>query len=650
MRRILLLFALGWLLAAQTPALTIGAIQGGAAESPYLNRFVTFRGVVVGGYEDQNTRGDVYYTLFVQSLPGESDGDPATSDGIAVFLGREPRRDVELGDVVRVGGKVTEFYGLTEIDDRGLTVTVEDRIPLPTPAPLDPPADNAAAAAAFEALEGMRVSLGEAVVAGPTHTGCGFAVVGAAGASSLPLIRRADSDPTGQAVPVLYPSDLDCADIPQVTTGDRIDGIAGALTYNFDQFKIVLDGAGELEITPSPRPAMPAPPILQGQQFSVATLNTEDMFDTVRDTADDGEPRPAAEEVAARQAKLSAQIAGPLGCPTLLALQEVEHEALLRDLAAALAPACGFTYTVSHRDSPDTRGIDTALLSDPRRVRVGNVALRRTCSPVPTGLADASITCPAGEEPLFGRPPLEVEATIDGQPVVIWVNHFKSKRDGEIDTALARIQQAVYLNGLASERLAADADARLIALGDFNDTELSPALTLLTEPAEGGRFANALSTVPPAQRYTYNFGGVGELIDGILLSPALAAEVSAATIVHLNADYPVGLRLDTAPERLPFRASDHDPALVVFGRAPATPTPAPTTTPPAAIASPTATAVVPPPPLPTATPAPMPTAALATAPSPAAARGPGPVAIAAGVTTVALIAVVGLLALRRGRR
>jgi len=651
MRRILLLLGLGWLLAAQAPALTIGAIQGDAAESPYLNRFVTFHGVVVGRYEDQNTRGDVYYTLFVQSLPGESDGDPATADGIAVFLGREPRRDVELGDVVRVGGKVTEFYGLTEIDDRGLTVTVEDRIPLPAPAPLDPPAGNAAAAAVLEALEGMRVSLGEAVVAGPTHTGCGFAVVGAvvAGASPLPLIRRAGSDPTGQAMPVLYPSDLDCDDIPQVTTGDRIEGIAGALTYNFDQFKIVIDGADELEITPSPRPPVPEPPTLQGPQFSVATLNTEDTFDTVRDTTDDGEPRPAAEEVAARQAKLAAQIAGPLGCPTLLALQEVEHEALLRDLAAALAPACGFTYTVSHRDSPDARGIDTALLSDPRRVRVGAVALRPACSPVPTGLIDASITCPPGEEPLFGRPPLEVEATIDGQPAVIWVNHFKSKRDGEIDTALARIQQAVYLNGLAGERLMADDGAWLIALGDFNDTELSPALTLLTDTAAGGHFANALSAVPPAQRYTYNFGGVGELIDGVLLSPALAAEISAATIVHLNADYPVGLRLDTTPERLPFRASDHDPALVVVGRAPATPAPAPTTTSPAATAPPTATSAAPPTPIPTATPAPAPTHTPTAAPSPPAARGAGPIAIAA-VASVALVAVVGLLALRRGRR
>lgn len=645
MRSILLILALGWLLATQAPALTIGAIQGDAAESPYLNRFVTFHGVVVGRYEDRNTRGDIYYTLFVQSLPDEGDGDPATSDGIAVFLGREPRRDVALGDVVRVGGKVTEFYGLTEIDDRGLTVTVEDRVPLPAPVALDPPADIDAAATAFEALEGMRVALDEAVVAGPTHTGCGFAIVVAAAASALPPIRRADGDPTGQAVPVLYPSDFDCDDIPQVKAGDHIDGTAGALTYNFDQFKIVLDGADGLTITPAALPVVPQPLALQGQQLSVATLNAEDFFDTVRDTADDGEPTPAADELAAQQAKLAGQIAGPLGCPTLLALQEVEHEALLSDLAAALAPACGFTYHISHRESPDARGIDTALLSDPRRARISDVALRQTCSPVPTGLSDSSLACPPGEEPLFGRPPLEVAATIDGRPAVIWVNHFKSKRGGEIDTDLARIQQAVYLNGLAGERLTANPDARLIALGDFNDTDLSPVLALLTEPAEGGRFINALSAVPPAQRYTYNFGGVGELIDSILLSPALAAEVSAATIVHLNTDYPVGLRLDTSPEHLPFRASDHDPALIVLGRAPATPTP--TSSPTATAVPPTATAAATPLPIPTLTAAPSPTTAPIVAPP---ARGAGALAIATGVASLALVTVVGLLVLRRGRR
>lgn len=590
--------------AAQAPVLPIGAIQGSGAESPYLNRFVNFRGVVAGRYEDRNTRGDVYYTLFVQSLPDETDGDPATSDGIAVFLGRAPRPDVALGDRVTVGGKVTEFYGLTEIDDRGLTLIREEDGPLPAPVPLDPPAGLAEAATYFEALEGMRVAYaGEVIVAGPTHEGCGFAVAGAP--VELPVLRRADDDPTGRAVPVLYPSDLDCAGIPQVRTGDRLSGLAGVLTYNFDQFKIIFDSADPPTLQPVPLGSPASPPALTPEQISIAAINAEDYFDTVRDMAEEGEVVLTAEVLAARQAKFVHLIAQSLACPTLVALQEVEHEALLLDLAGALAGPCGFTYQVTHRESPDARGIDNALLSDPRRARIGEVALRQTCSAAPTNVSDPSAACPAGQYPLFGRPPLQIEAIIDGAPYTLYVNHFKSKRDGEIDTDLQRIQQAVYLNGLAAERLAADPAARLVALGDFNDTELSPALALLTGPEQGGVFANALAAVPPADRYTYNFGGVAELIDPILLSPALASEVGLATILHAGTDYPAGWRLDTSPAHLAFRATDHDAPLVVLGQWPATPTPAPSPTPS-------------PMPQPSTTPLPPTPSSMPPAPSPAA--------------------------------
>jgi len=617
--KILILAGLLLSLAAQTPDLPIGAIQGSAAESPLLNRFVSFRGVVVGRYEDRNTRGDVYYTLFVQSLPEESDGDPATSDAVAVFLGRDARPDVALGDRVRVGGKVTEFYGLTEIDDRGLTVVVESHGPLPAPAPLDPPAGVAAAAIYFEALEGMRVAFdGETIVAGPTHEGCGFAVIAATHAATLPVARRAVDDPTGRIVPVLHPSDLACADMPQLKTGDRLRGVAGAMTYNFDQFKIVLDSAEQLTITESPLTPVAPLPALVPEQIAIASINAEDTFDTTRDTAEEGEPVPTADELAARQAKFVHLIAVTLACPTVIGLQEIEHEALLTDLAAALAGPCGFVYQVSHRETPDARGIDNALLSDPRRVRVDAVALRPACSPVPTEVSDATLTCPAGESPLFGRPPLQVDATIDGQPYTLWVNHFKSKRDGETETGLERIQQAVYLNGLAAERLAARPDARLITLGDFNDTELSPALALLTDPAQGGQLDHALAAVPNAARYSYVFGGVAELIDGILLSPALAEDVGLATIRHVNADYPAGWRLDTSAAHLAYRATDHDVPLVILGQWPeatATPPSLPAPTAPATAVATSAPTATPPAALPTLAPtvaaSPVPVAAVA---------------------------------------
>lgn len=583
---------------AQEALLPIGVIQGATDISPYLNRFVNFRGVVVGRYEDVNTRGIVYYTLFVQDVAGAADGDPATSDGIAVFLGRDPRPDIPIGAQVRVGGKVTEFYGLTEIDDNGLVLSIEGSGgTLLAPTIIDPPADMTAQAAYFEALEGMRVAFeGDAIVAGPTHTGCGFAVIDAPVAVELPVTRRADDDPVGRIVPVLYPSDLHCDDIPQVKAGDRLTGLEGALTYNFDQFKIVIDSAGGLAIDAAAMPAVPSLPPAAPAQVVVASLNLKDYFDTVRDTAQEGEPVLTADELRDRQTKLAFVIARSLGCPTLLGLQEVEHEALLVALAEELRMACGFTYQASHRESPDGRGIDNALLSDPRRVVVDAVALRQTCSPVPTGIVDPAVTCEGGLEPLFGRPPLQVESRIDGELTTIYVNHFKSKRGGETETDLQRIRQAVYLNELVAERLAADPAVRFIALGDFNDTELSPTLALLTDPAQGGRFTNALAGIPPDERYTFNFGGVVELLDYILLSPALAEEIGWATIVHTNTDFPVGWRLDTSPPRLAFRLSDHDIPVVALGRLPeptTEPSPTPTLEPtPTPVPEPTMTPAV----------------------------------------------------------
>lgn len=638
----------------------IGVIQGAGDVSPYLNRFVNFRGVVVGRYEDENTRGDVYYTLFVQDVFGTEDGDPATSDGIAVFLGREPRADIPLGAIVAVGGKVTEFFGLTEMDDDGLVVTVEEpAASLPEPVFIDPPPGMADMAVYFEALEGMRVAYdGVVVAAGPTHEGCGFAVIGEEGAADLPMVRVAGDEPAGRVVPVLYPSDLDCEDIPQVKRGDRITGMAGTLVYHFDQFKIVFDSTEQLAIEYAPTPTVPELPEPGPEQVIIASINAEDYFDTTRDTDEQGEPVLTDEELAARQAKLARLIAGVLGCPTLVGLQEVEHEALLRDLSVALAEPCSFEYQVGHLESPDARGIDNALLSDPRRVVVRGVALRQACSPVPTEVDDPSAACAAGEEPLFGRPPLQVEADVDGEPYTIFVNHFKSKRGGEIETDLERIRQAVFLNGLAAEKLAADPHARLVALGDFNDIPLSPAMALLTDPAQGGRFASALAIVPPEARYSYNFGGVSELIDNVLLSPALAGEVGWATILHVNTDFPAGWRLDSSPERLPFRASDHDVPAIALGETPATPEP--TAEPkPTAEAQPTAepAAVAPPSTVESGLPVVAPTADSGpptTAPEPThepdpAASGDRPSVVIWAALGVGVLAIAGFF-LRRARQ
>lgn len=536
----------------------IGAIQGSGSVSPRFNEVVTFRGVVTGLYADRNVAGITYYTLFVQDRPGDEDGDPATSDGIAVFSGRQ-RPSAQIGDLVQVQGRVTEFFGLTEIDDSGLQITVEaSGRPLPEPVIIAPPADNTAQAAYFEPLEGMRVAFaGETQVVGATFSGCSFAVVDAS-VAKLPIVRQQAADPVGQIVPILHTSDVACGAFPHVKTGDRVAGLAGPLIYHFDQFKLVQQETEALRVTAVPYPPLPTPPTLADGQISIALFNLENHFDAFDDTGLAEEPKPTPAEIAHKEAKIARQITEFLGCPTLVGVQEVENKTLLLSLAQTLAEPCGFVYEVTHRESTDVRGIDVALLSDPRRVVVQSVALRQTCTALDTGIADATASCPAGQQPLFSRPPLEVGVIVDGRPFTITVNHFKSKRGGEAETEPQRLAQAQFLNELAADLLAADPQARLVVMGDFNDYELSPTMQALTAD---GRLTNALSTIPLPERYSFVFSGAAQLIDGILLSPALTGDLSQATIQHLNADYPDVLAADTAA---PYQATDHDLALVVL--------------------------------------------------------------------------------------
>jgi hypothetical protein len=569
--------------------LPIGEIQGRGETAELLNQVVTFQGVVTGWIEDQNVAGTRFYTIFVQDVQGTADGDPLTSDGIAVFLGVN-RPSVQRGDLVLITGQVTEFFGLTEIDDNGLELSVVQREqPLPEPIPLQPPSTDEAGY--FEPLEGMLVSLETAVVVGATFSGCGLAAAPPGPADHY--FRHHLSDPAGPVINILHTSDVSCGDFPAVQVGDRLTGLSGPLHFHFDQYKIVNQDAADLEIESDGLPELRPPLAAGASQITIASLNLHDYFDTIDDTGDEAEPKPAAAELAVKQAKLIYGVGRSLGCPTIIGVQEVENAALLRTLAEGLVESCGFTYQVTHLESADGRGIDVALLSDPRQVNILGAGLRQSCSPIDTDVLDSSIDCPAGQSPLFSRPPLQVEAAVEGQTMILFVNHFKSKREGETETAPRRLAQGAHIRNLVEQMTAVDETARIVVMGDFNDFARSPVMEAMT--AEG-LLVNVLmdgpAPLPPEEQYTYIFGGLAQLIDGFLLSPSLAALVADTMILRANADFPYTLAIDTSEAGLPFFFSDHDVPLLLLNLEPEpVPTEEPADPTPTVTALPSATAI-----------------------------------------------------------
>jgi hypothetical protein len=404
---------------------------------------------------------------------------------------------------------------------------------------------------------------------------CGFAVVAPTGPERL--IRRSETEPIGQIVPILNHTDIACDEFPQVKTGDSVTGLRGPLTYHFDQYKIVVQANEGLTVTAVPNPPIPTLPPIQPNQLTITTFNLENHFDGLDDTGDEAEPKPAPADISLRQTKLAYAISQTLACPTLIGIQEVEKKSLLEALSAELVEPCGFSYTVTHLESADVRGIDVALLSNPNRVQVQSASLQQGCTTIVTGIRDETGVCPPNQSPLFSRPPLQAHLTIDGSNFTVYVNHFKSKRGGDVETAARRLAQAQHLANLVDTELDTHPNASIVVMGDFNDYENSPPMKLL---AENGRLTNTLQQIPEPERYSYNFSGASQLIDGIFVSPALAQTIAAVTIRHVNADYPDSLSYDTSPANRIYKATDNDLPLLILDPPAAPVIPTPTSSPP----------------------------------------------------------------------
>ncbi|MDX1415377.1 MAG: lamin tail domain-containing protein [Candidatus Promineifilaceae bacterium] len=543
--------------------LTIGQIQGVGDVSPFIHQKVEFRGVITGSYEDQNEMGIIYYTLFVQDVSGDEDDDTKTSDGIAVFLGRS-KPEFPPGSIVQIKGIVTEFFGLTEIDDDELEITLiaeDGQVPIPELIHL--PDNKTTISAYFETLEGALVTLPQPVsVIGPTHVGCGFVVAEPAAAGQLLPIRREEDLPQ-PVISVLHHSDVSCEDIPQLKVADQVTGLRGPLIYHFDQFKIVQQDIDQVNVVPAewPEPLRTIP--VSETEIAVATYNLENYFDEVRQLEDGVEPIASAEELRIKRRKIAYTITESMNCPAILAVQEIENQELLQDLVEETHVRCGFEYEINHRDSVDSRGLDVALLSNPQHVRIKSVHLRQGCTTIETTIQDPNIHCPPGENPLFGRPPLQVDMFINGEAYTIFVNHFKSKRGGARETEARRLEQAGHVFQLVNNIVAEDPNARVIVLGDMNDFELSPTILRLQQEEI---LVNSLWRVPIEQRYSFIFDGHSQLIDTILVTRAVESGVTRAEILHNNARYPAGLADDTSPARIQFRSSDHDIPIIYINQ------------------------------------------------------------------------------------
>lgn len=296
----------------------------------------------------------------------------------------------------------------------------------------------------------------------------------------------------------------------------------------------------------------------------VTTFNLYNLFDEGRDALVriGGEwLRPF---LPTQLAKLSLAVRHELALPHILAVQEVGSEAVLQRLGDAVNAAAGTSYRAISPATSDRRGIQIGFLFDEQRVELVRAYQL-------AGTAVAAAFGPQSPNP--GREPLVGEFRLNGRVLTIVNNHFKSNYIPEEFTAetqqrlavnlAQRVAQARVVRELANSVLAADPQALLLVTGDLNTSRRGGPEEAVAEPLHvlAGRPSEIpLTSLLPLKRdiheYTFIWEGQNEILDHMLVSPALLALFAGVDVLHFNAQYSEAAWLDGETA---VRSSDHDP-------------------------------------------------------------------------------------------
>jgi hypothetical protein len=148
----------------------------------------------------------------------------------------------------------------------------------------------------------------------------------------------------------------------------------------------------------------------------------------------------------------------------LLGVAEVENDTVLNILVNH-PNIKSRKLKFEHFDSPDARGIDVALLYNPKYFK-------------PLYSAPLFVQLPGGsKDSYFTRDILYVKGLMDGDTVHVFVNHWPSRLGGEERSMPARAAAAQVAKSTIDSLMAINPDSKIVLMGDLNDDPTSPSVT-----------------------------------------------------------------------------------------------------------------------------------------------------------------------------
>ncbi len=540
----------------------------------------------------------------------------STSEGIRVMLPDATSDGIDPGDEVAMSGTVREVVDadaeccpVTQLDDVDVRVLSSGN-ELPAPIVVGeggrvPPSEvidddgntvcnpTVDGLDFWESLEHMRVQVNEPLVVGASKGG-DVVVVGDRGRQATGLSARGaltiaadDFNPERLHIDPLNQN------LPRLWVGDRLDGsVVGVVTPVDTHWELMATS----RLTPvSEHQAAMRVPAAGAGTLSVASFNVKNLNVT---------------QVPQRFLDLAAIIVDNLAAPDLVALQEIQDDngpgddgskrvsarLTLDTLVGAIEEVGGPTYTW-HQIDPKYGNDGGAIVSNIRTAFLvrGDGPLRLVERGQPDATTATRVLAPEpgeGSDPRLSLSPGRIEPTNSafrtsrkplaaelrwGNRTLFAINvHYNARLSNDpllcctqppvLHSEERRVEQGRAVQRFVAELMAVDEQALVVVLGDFNTFDFAPG----TVATAGDTLINLADELDVRERYSYIYLGNAQMIDHMLVSPALREFATTFGVVHVNAEQPAVVQ-----------ASDHDPLLARFALSagPVEPPPAPSATP-----------------------------------------------------------------------
>lgn len=188
--------------------------------------------------------------------------------------------------------------------------------------------------------------------------------------------------------------------------------------------------------------------------------------------------------------------------PVLMGVAEVENEEVVQDLINA-EPLRDIDYGYVHYDSPDERGIDTALIYHKENFEL------LYSEPITLLLYEEDGTRDTTRDILY------VKGNLNQEEVHIFVNHWPSRRDGQDETSAKRIQAAETLKNYMAKIEFEIPNPNYIIMGDFNDGPESESIRCLMQSSQ---LYNPMEKLLSPERGSASYKKKWLLFDQIIVS------------------------------------------------------------------------------------------------------------------------------------